>query len=110
MIPLFVYLVFVISLIFTVLQSVLLHMKIYTNWSIYLGWKGWPRSELVPTTKVCYNSLLWMYTLNHISSSNTEVKLFESLQAFRTTRNMVDTKHWYPKQENIFSILFINKN
>ena len=22
---------------------------------------------------------------------------------------MLDTKHWYPKQENIFSILSINK-
>ena len=28
---------------------------------------GWPRSELVPTTNVHYNSLLWMYKLNPIS-------------------------------------------
>ena len=29
-----------------------------------LGWKGWPRSELMPITNMRYNSLLWMCTLN----------------------------------------------
>ena len=32
------------------------------------GQKGLPSSKLVPTTNVCYNSLLWMCTLNPISN------------------------------------------
>ena len=39
-------------------------MPIWTVNTFCLGQKGWPRSEIVPTTSVHYKSFLWMCTLN----------------------------------------------
>ena len=47
---------------------------------VSFGWKGWPRSELEPTTNVCCSSLLWMCTLNPCSIKKHTNVLHSQLQ------------------------------